>query len=258
MKVLIVPALLLATFLLLPMLLTVIQFQPNVAKEIINNNYLRNQFLEALETTLIASFGAVGILLVLGVPLAYLLARRSFYGKEVLESMLDLPMMIPHSVVGIMIVLSYASGPLGSLLKELNVIILDNMLGTIAVMTFVGAPFLINAAKKGFESVPRSSELVARSLGADELTTFLKISLPMARRHVVTGAILAWARAVSEVGALLIVAYNPMTLSVLVYDWYNTLGLNYSLVIAIFMLLISSITFVIFRKVEGGNIDINT
>jgi len=255
MKGLMIAASFLALFIIVPLLTTIASFDPKSFEEMLNNQYLRNQFIEALNTTLIASFLSVIILTLLGVPLAYLIARKSFCCKKMIESLLDLPMMIPHSVVGIMILLSYSSSPVGHLLRRFGVDIVDSILGTIVVMMFVGAPFLINSAKKGFESIPRSAELVARSLGADETTTFLRISLPMARRHIITGAILAWARGVSEVGALLIVAYNPLTLSVLVYDWYTTLGLKLSLVVAIFMLFLSILTFLLFRRFEGEHYD---
>ncbi len=239
-------------FILLPLLVTALSLDPNNFNTILSNEYLRAQLESSIRTTLLASFVAVLLLVATGVPLAYLLAREDFPLKGFVESVLDLPMVIPHSVAGIMILLAYASGPLGSTLRQLGISIVDNILGTIAVMVFVGAPFLVNTVKRGFEDVPRSAELVARSLGASKYKTFFSISLPMVKRHILTGAILAWARGVSEVGALLIVAYNPMTLSVLVLDWYQTLGLRYALNVTILMLIISIIVFILLRKLEGG------
>ena len=245
----------LVIFILVPILITLANFSPSSLDQVLSNSYLRSQLYSAVWTTLIASLASVTILLITGIPLAYLLARSQFRGKGLVESILDLPMVVPHSVAGIMLLLAYASGPLGSVLRSISLNIVDSLWGTIFVMTFVGAPFMVNSVKRGFESVPRSAELVARSLGASKYKTFFSISIPMVRRHILTGVILSWARGVSEVGALLIVAYNPMTLSVLVLDWYRTLGLSYALGVTVLMLILSVAIFVLLRVIEGKNID---
>ncbi|UXD21143.1 tungstate/molybdate transporter permease [Ignicoccus pacificus DSM 13166] len=254
MKALVALGTTLVLFILVPLIVTFISVNPKTFEGIYSNDYLRSQLLGAIVTTFEASAIAILILLITGVPIAYVLSRKDFPLKNFVESVLDLPMVIPHSVAGIMILLAYASGPLGGVLRQISLNIVDSIYGTIAVMVFVGAPFLVNTVRRGFDSIPRSAELVARSLGASKYQTFLKISLPMVKRNILTGTILAWARGISEVGALLIVAYNPMTLSVLVYDWYTTLGLNYALSVTLIMLILSIVVFIALRRLEGGEL----
>jgi len=169
---------------------------------------------------------AATISTIFGIPLAYLLSRTSFPGRSILEGLLDLPLVMPHTVAGIAILLAFSSrAPLGPFFTSLGLRVEDSLWGTIMAMSYVSAPFAVNFARQGFESIDISLEQVARSLGSSQFRVFFTVSLPLAIRSIITGWLMAMARAVSEVGAIMIVAYHPIVGSVLVYEWFTTRGL---------------------------------
>jgi len=185
---------------------------------------------------------------VFGTPLAYLLARYDFRGKRLVEGIIDLPIAIPHPVVGIAI-LSVAGKNhfFGQILAELGVRIMGSVTGIVTVLTFVGIPFYLNAAKAGFEAVSPRLEKVSRSLGASMFGTFARITFPLAWRSMLIGIIMCSARAISEFGAVVIVAYHPMIAPVLIYERFEAYGLKYSQPVAVWLVSISLILFLLLR-----------
>jgi len=212
---------------------------------------VRNALLRSIYT----SFTASAISFVFGTPLAYLLARKEFPGKRLMEGIIDLPIMIPHPVIGIAILSLAARDTLfGEILQRLSLHIMGTLTGIITVLTFVGMPFYINTAKAGFEGVSPRLEHVARSLGAGPWHSFFRITLPLAWRNMVLGTIMCMARAISEFGAVVIVAYHPMTAPVLIYERFTAYGLKYSQPVAVWLIILSLILFVLLRMVARGKI----
>ncbi|ALM74504.1 tungstate ABC transporter permease WtpB [Thermococcus barophilus] len=195
--------------------------------------------LDSLKNSLLTSTATMIISLFFGVPLGYILARKDFRGKSFVQAVVDIPIVIPHSVVGIMLLVTFSNR------------ILDSYLGIIMVMLFVSAPFTINAARDGFLAVDEKLEHVARTLGASKLKAFFTVSLPLALPSIFSGAIMTWARAISEVGAILIVAYYPKTAQVLVMEYFNNYGLRASRPISVILILLSLGIFVILRWLVG-------
>lgn len=191
---------------------------------------------------------AGGISFVLGTPLAYLLARHEFRGKRLVESIIDLPIVIPHPVVGIA-VLSVAGRHhwLGRIMTELGLRVMGSVTGIIIVLTFVGIPFYINAVKDGFEGISPRLEKVSRSLGASMTGTFFRITFPLAWRSMVIGIIMCTARAISEFGAVVIVAYHPMTAPVMIYERFESYGLKYSQPVAFWLVSVCLVLFLVLR-----------
>jgi molybdate/tungstate transport system permease protein len=183
-----------------------------------------------------------------GTPLAYLLARRDFRGKRLVEGIIDLPIAIPHPVVGIAI-LSVAGKNhwFGQMLAEVGVRIMGSVTGIVTVLTFVGIPFYLNATKAGFEAISPRLEKVSRSLGASMFSTFARITFPLAWRSMLIGIIMCSARAISEFGAVVIVAYHPMVAPVLIYERFEAYGLKYSQPVAVWLVSISLILFLLLR-----------
>ncbi|RLE14613.1 molybdenum ABC transporter permease [Candidatus Aerophobetes bacterium] len=183
-----------------------------------------------------------------GTPFAYLLARKNFFGKKFIESVIDLPMVIPHPVVGIAI-LSIVGRDywFGQILSRIGIRIMGSVLGIVVVLTFVGIPFYINTAKDGFKGVPSRLEKVSRSLGASMFSTFLWITFPLSWRSMLVGIIMCCARAISEFGAVVIVAYHPMVASVMIYERFEAYGLAYSRPIAILLTLVCLLLFLVLR-----------
>jgi len=194
---------------------------------------------------------AAGIAFVLGTPLAYLLARNEFPGKKIVESLVDLPIMIPHPVVGIAI-LSITSPNVwfGKLLQDMGIEIMGTQTGIVAVLLFVGLPFYINTAKSGIESIPRRLENVSRSLGAGAGATFFRVTLPLSWRYMLVGVIMCMARAISEFGAIIIVAYHPMVAPVLMYERFTAYGLKYSQPVAVILIVVSMLFFLLLRTLS--------
>ncbi|RLF77712.1 molybdenum ABC transporter permease, partial [Thermococci archaeon] len=195
--------------------------------------------LKALRNSLLTSTATMLISLFFGVPLGYVLARKDFRGKSFVQAVVDVPIVIPHSVVGIMLLVTFSNR------------ILDSYLGIIMAMLFVSAPFTINAARDGFLAVDEKLEHVARTLGASKLKAFFTVSLPLALPSIFSGAIMTWARAISEVGAILIVAYYPKTAQVLVMEYFNNYGLRASRPISVILVLLSLSIFIVLRWLVG-------
>lgn len=202
----------------------------------------------AISRSLWLSLVAGILAFVMGTPLAYLLARKQITGKRIVEGIIDLPIMIPHPVVGIAILsLAGKNHPLGRLLADFGIQIMGTKTGIVTVLLFVGLPFYINTVKAGFESVPVGLENASRTLGAAGIDTFRRVTLPLTWRHMVLGVIMCTARAISEFGAIVIVAYHPMTAPVMIYERFTAYGLKYSQPVAVWLIFISFVLFVILR-----------
>lgn len=203
------------------------------------------EVLSSIALTFKAAFFATIVSALAGVPLAYLLARKCFPGRSLVLAIIDLPVIIPHSAAGIALF-----GLIGrnSLLGRF----FDNgLVGTTAgisiAMAFVSIPFLINSARNAFLSVDPRLENVARTLGASPVRVFFTISLPLALRGIVSGMILMWARGISEFGAVVIIAYHPMTTPVMVFQRFNDFGLKYARSVAVLLIVICVALFVALR-----------
>jgi molybdate/tungstate transport system permease protein len=223
----------LVLFLVVPIVSLFVKVDPNVAREIFSEETLARQVRSAFTVSLVASAIAVALLALTGVPLAYVLARYDFRGKSIVESIIDIPLVMPHAVAGIMILAAYSRrGLLGGLTQALGVRVQDSLLGIVMAMMFVSAPLLVDTVKAGIASIDPLLEAVARTLGASRFQAIVDVVLPLAWRHILAGVILAWARALSEVGAILIVAYYPTTINILIIQYMNIYGLPYAIVVS--------------------------
>ena len=123
------------------------------------------------------------------------------------------------------------------------------MPGIVIAMLFVSLSFLVDAAREGFESVDPRLERVARTLGASPWQTFRRVSFPLAWRSILSGMILMWARGLSEFGAVVILAYHPMIAPVLLYERFQSLGLDYATPVAAIIIVICLVAFIVLRFV---------
>jgi molybdate/tungstate transport system permease protein len=209
----------------------------------------------AIWLTIYASFISAAVGLVFGVPLAYILARREFPGKKIVEAIVDLPVVVPHTAAGIALLFVFGKSFFGGkFFHALGLNFVDAVPGIVIAMMFVSIPFLVNSAKEGFKNVDPRLEKVARTLGASPGQTFFQISLPLARRSILSGGVMMWARGVSEFGAVIIIAYYPMIAPTLVYQRFETQGLDEARNVAVLLLLICLVIFVALRYIayRGG------
>jgi molybdate/tungstate transport system permease protein len=198
----------------------------------------------SLVLTLGAALVATAIAFVLGVPFAYLLARQPFPGRGVVESIIDLPVVLPHTAAGIALLTVYGSeGVAGRLFAPLGIVFTDSFAGIVAAMLFVSLPFLVSGTRHAFAAVDPRYEGVARTLGASPTRAFTTVALPLAWHGVLGGALMMWARGISEFGAVVILAYNPKVVPVLVFERFEGFGLEAALPAAALIALVALILF---------------
>lgn len=225
---------------------------------ILLDTLLDPQVINSIGLTLYAALIATVIGCFLGVPLAYLLSRYDFRGKKLLEGLIDVPIVVPHTAAGIALLFVFGRNFLvGKAFGSLGISFIDSVAGIIIAMLFVSVPFLIDSVKEGFNKVDIRLEKVSRSLGASGWQTFTKVTLPLAWRSIMSGNIMMWARGISEFGAVIILTYYPMTASTLIYQRFETLGLSYSQPIAALLIIVCVIAFIVLRWLaySGGKHD---
>jgi len=202
--------------------------------------------------TLWVSFIATLIFAVGAVPLSWLLARKRFPLKNVVQGIIDLPVVLPHTAAGIAI-LGFISrdGILGKTAEAIGLTLINNPAGIALAMAFVSLPFLVNSARDGFAAVPERLEKAALTLGASRSRVFFTISLPLAWRSIVTGFIMMFARGMSEFGAVVIIAYHPMIAPVLIYERFSSFGLKYARPASVLFIVIALAVFILLRIISG-------
>jgi len=189
--------------------------------------------LQSLLLTVTGATVATALAVAGGTPLAYVLARTPFRGRAVVEALLELPLVIPHPVIGMALLLAMGrNSPLGSLLAPIGLGIVNSPLGIVVAMLVVSAPLYVFGARESIARVDERLESVARTLGDDRWSAVRRVTLPIARNGMVSAATGMWARCTSEFGAIVLVAYHPRVASVLAYDRYVTYGLRDALPVA--------------------------
>jgi molybdate transport system permease protein len=170
----------------------------------------------SLQVTAVATL----LLFVIGLALAYLLARRRVRGQILLETLINLPLVLPPSVIGYYLLLALGRG--SPLFEWLDIRLVFTWKAAVIASTVVGLPLMVQTARAAIASVDPALEQAARTLGSSELEILWRVTLPLARRGIVAGVILGSARALGEFGATLMVAGNipdqTQTLPLAIYD----------------------------------------
>jgi molybdate transport system permease protein len=177
--------------------------------------------------TVVCAAGATALAVPPGVVLAWLLARRKFPGRALVETFVSLPLVMPPVATGlILLMLLSRRGRIGSVLERLGIEVVFTWKAVVLAMAIMGLPLLVRTARAGFEQVNARYERVAATLGAPPARIFFTISLPLAWPSVLAGAVLAFARALGEFGATIVVAGNSpgatRTLAVAIYGYAET------------------------------------
>lgn len=211
---------------------------------------VRQAILLSLEAALLATCVAA----VIGVPLAYVLARADFPGKGILGAIVDIPLAVPHTVAGIALLFVFGRrGIFGELADHwLGLRFWGTIAGIVVAMLFVSAPYAVNAARIGFEAVDPRLEKVARTIGMGPWRVLWTITLPLAWRSIATGLTLTYARAISEFAAVVILVYYPMTAPVKIYELFLRFGLNRAAGMATLLLAITLVLLILFRYFAYG------
>ena len=202
--------------------------------------------LTGVTATITVLLGIIG-----GTPLAYLLARREFRGRAIVAAIIDLPLLIPHPVAGIALLLMLGrDSAVGGALLDVGLRIVGSPGGIVAAMLFVSVPLYISAAREAFARVDTRYEAVARTLGDPAWKVFRRVTLPLSMRGLIAASVVMWARAVSEFGAIAILTYNPKVASVLSYDRFTSYGLPEALPVAAVLVLIALVPLTALRALR--------
>src|SRR5581483_12380920 len=167
---------------------------------------------------------STALALVMGVALGWLLARRRFFGRELLDAVVTLPLVLPPTVLGYyLLVLLGRASPIGRLYEVVfGGPLVFTWQAAVVASLFHSAPLLVKSARAAFESVDRSYERAARNLGASELRLFWRVTLPLARRSILAAGALAFARSLGDFGVTLMIAGNipgrTQTVAIAIYD----------------------------------------
>jgi molybdate transport system permease protein len=176
----------------------------NLALEAVNS-----ETLSAIRLSLITSSASLLIMVLFGIPTARALTRSKLRGKRVIDTIIDIPIVLPPAVAGLALLLAFAPrSPIGALLLRYGIILPGNILAVIMAQTFVAMPFFMRSARTAFEEINPRIEMAANLLSPSRFYSFRKVILPLASRGLVAGAILAWGRAMGEFGATLLFAGN--------------------------------------------------
>ena len=217
------------------------------------------QVRRSIGLTLYASMAGTVLFGIGAIPLAYILARKSFPLKGIVNGIIDLPVIIPHSAAGIALLGVISRNTLvGQAGESVGISFVGGIAGIVVAMAFVSIPFLINAARDGFASVPERLEKAALNLGASPLKVFFTISLPLAKKHIITGLTMMWARGLSEFGAVIIIAYHPMVTPVLIWERFASYGLQFARPIAAIYMAVCLIIFVAMRLLTRNTYNAKT
>jgi molybdate/tungstate transport system permease protein len=205
----------------------------------------------SLMLTALTATGATLLTVAAGTPLAYLLARGRMPAAAAVGALLDLPLLIPHPVAGLALLLAFGRASVsGQLLSRVGVALVGSPGAIVLAMLFVAAPLYVSAAREAIAQVDARYESVARTLGDSPWRAVRRVTLPQARRGLVAAGVVMWARAVSEFGAIVILTYNPKVASVLTYDRYTSYGLDAALPVAAVLVLLALVPLLVLRSLR--------
>jgi len=226
-------------FVTIPIIGIFLKIEPSQVNAQLHNAAIIN----AIELSLFTSGTATLIAIVLTVPTAYFMVTRNFPGKTIIETFMDLPIVLPPAVAGIVLLYAFApKGVLGPIFNRLGLIIPGSTIAVVIAETFVASPFLLRSAKTGFESMDKDIVNSAKMLTGSRLRVFFTITIPLSIRAIISGTMMTWARAMGEFGATLMFAGNlpgitqtmPLAIYVLLYS--DPLG---GVMLAIILIIIS-------------------
>jgi molybdate transport system permease protein len=240
-------------FIILPLMGIFLQIDPSQMDQLQND-----LLIVPITLSLYTSAAATLIAFVLTVPTAYFLATRKFRGKAVLDTIIDLPIVLPPAVAGLALLYAFAPrGLLGPVLNLFGITIPGFTIAVIIAEVFVASPFLLRSAKTGFESMDKDILNSARILNGSRLRVFLTVSFPLAIRAITSGIVMSWARAMGEFGATLMFAGNlpgvTATMPLAIYSLFysgNPTNTYLSLVLAIILIVISFSVIIVIKLLE--------
>lgn len=221
---LLILAIIFLAYIMLPVLGIVLRLgllhQDDLTTAAVLNSQTMSAMLLSLQTATIST----AICTFMGIPLAYLIARSKSRFTLFLRIAMALPLAIPPLISGALLLNIYGeSSPLGMLAENTGFRLTQSPVGIVLAQVFVISPFVVLTASAGIERVDKHYEYASRILGRNAALTFFSVTIPLASKEIAAGIILAWIRAIGEFGANVMMAYNPKTISIQLWE-YNALG----------------------------------
>ncbi|MFC7203088.1 ABC transporter permease [Haloferax namakaokahaiae] len=209
--------------------------------------------VNAAATSLVSATLSTLIAAAFGLPLAYWLARADTPWKSIALALVVLPLVLPPTVGGVVLLTVFGPNTfIGGLASAAGLPLTRSLAGTVLAQTFVASPFVVVTAKAAFEGVDKTLEYASQSLGKSRATTLRKVTLPLAGPGILAGVTLAFARAMGEFGATMMMAYYPRTLPVQIWVSFISLGLDNAYPVAIILVCISVLVLAVLNTI-GSN-----
>ncbi|MDY6854206.1 MAG: ABC transporter permease [Thermodesulfobacteriota bacterium] len=211
------------------------------------------EILYAVFVSLETSLAVVFLSLCLGIPVAYVLAMNDFRGKDLLDTLVDLPISMPPLVAGLaLLILLGGSSRFGRFLNDHGVELIFSKKGIIIAQLFVSIPFLIRSTREAFESINKNIIDASSTLGASKFYTFKKVLLPMAKTGIYTGMVMTWSRALGEFGATSMVAgcvpFRTETMTISIYQNAMSGEMTASIAVSLLLLVFSFTLLLAFKS----------
>jgi molybdate transport system permease protein len=212
---------------------------------------------DALVLSLYTALAAMAVVVLFGTPFSYLPARHSYPGKILIDTLIDLPLLLPPAVAGLALLLAFGrNGLFGKYFHLFGVDLAFTTLAVVMAQIFVASPFYLRQARTSFMGVDRRYEETSWTLGASPLRTFFAVTLPLASSGLISGAIMTFARALGEFGATIMFAGNlqgkTQTMPLAIYSTMQS-DLNGSVTLAILMILFSFCVMVLVKVLTRGD-----
>ena len=216
---------------------------------------LSDTALAALRLSLLTSMVSVTIAVVVGTPLAYVLARWNFTGRGAIELLVDLPVVLPPSVAGLALLIAFGrQGVFGGWLAPLGISLPFSAAAVVIAQTFVSAPLFVRSARVGFAAIDPQFEEAAHVEGANQWQMFRDVMFPLAGRALMSGAMMAWMRSLSEFGATILFAGNlpgvTQTMPLAIYLGFER-DLDVAVVLSVELILVSIVLLLVMRKLDS-------
>ncbi len=216
---------------------------------------LSNEIQFAVRLSILTSVISTVLCIAISVPAAYALARYNFPGKNILNTILDMPLALPPLVAGVGLLILFGTTSFGKSLADSGIKFVFTPLGIVLAQFFVNMPFMFRVLRSTFLGINPRYEYVAQTLGSTEAEAFWKVTLPMSKNGLVAGSIITWCRGMGEFGAALMVAGSTRlkteTLPISLYLNMSTGDLDLAIASAAILIVISLVTLFIFEKLSG-------
>jgi molybdate transport system permease protein len=222
-------------------------------------NLNQRQVIEAISLSLVTSFTATFITLIFGTPVAYLLTQRQSRYYRLVDTLIDLPLILPPSVAGVALLMAFGrNGMIGGWLSAIGIEIPFTMTAVIMAQVFIASPFYVKAASIGFSAIDPELKQAASLDGASNWRIFREIDLPLSRMALLSGSVMTWARALGEFGATIIFAGNfpgrTQTMPLAIYMGFE-IDMEVALTLSVILIGLSFLTLIIVKGILHRRID---